>query len=296
MKKVLFIIVPSLIIFFNANSQKRFWEVGILLGGSNYVGDINNMFVNGTDYSKEWNQFESCFNFYNLNAVGGFVARYNFNPRWSFRGSILFSRLNGEDKHFGNTRNLNFFSNIQEFAGTIEFNFLDYRTGSLKHRVTPYLFGGVALFHFNPKTKIKNFSSKETVVVNLHDMHTEGQTFYKGKDNYNLWQISIPFGLGMKFSLNKYICVGIEWGFRRTFTDYIDDISSQYVGRNNMIYHVNQNAAIASDRTNELPDNINVYHKEGEMRGNQTTKDWYNFFGLTITSRIASGNKKCLRN
>lgn len=281
---------------FSSQSQRRFWEVGIMLGGSNYVGDINNMFNNGVDDSKEWNQFESSFNFYNIHFLGGLVARYNFNPRVSVRGNLLFSRLSGDDKHFNNERNLNFYSNIQEFSAIVEYNFLDYRTGSLQHRITPYIFGGIALFHFNPKTEIKDYSSKETIKINLHDYHTEGQTFYNGKGNYHLWQMSIPFGLGMKFSLNKYICVGLEWGFRKTFTDYIDDISTQYAGRQNMIYNVNENAAVASDRTNELEGKQNFYHKEGEMRGNQTTKDWYNFFGLTITSRISSGNKKCLKN
>ena len=293
---MVFIALLSMIVVLNTQAQKRFWALGIMLGGSNYVGDINGMFKDGKDDSKEWNQFESSFNFYNIHFLGGLVARYNFNPRWSFRGGILFSRLSGDDKHFDNTRNLNFYSNIQEFSGTFEFNFLDYRTGSLHHRITPYMFAGIALFHFNPKTEFFDKSANENIVLKLHDMHTEGQTFYNDKGNYHLWQISIPFGLGVKFSLNKYLCLGLEWGFRKTFTDYIDDISTQYAGRQNMIYNVNENAAEVADRTHELEGQSRTYHSEGEMRGNRTTKDWYNFFGLTLTSKISSGNKKCLKN
>ncbi len=294
--KRLIIIFFVTVVAFNVFSQTRRWEFGVTLGGSNYVGDINNMFNNGSDDSKEWNQFESSFNFYNIHFMGGIVARYNFNPRWSVKSSLSFSKLSGDDKHFDNSRNLNFYSNIQELACTFEFNFLDYRTGSLQHRITPYMFGGIALFHFNPKTQIKNYSSKEVITLNLHDMHTEGQTFLNDKSNYSLWQLSIPFGLGMKFSLSKYICVAIDWGFRKTFTDYIDDISTEYAGRQNMIANMNENAAIASDRTHELADYSNVFHAQGEKRGNATTKDWYNFFGITITSYISNGNRKCLKN
>ncbi|MBQ7985186.1 MAG: outer membrane beta-barrel protein [Bacteroidales bacterium] len=289
--------VTSILVLSAATAFAQFhaWEFGIMAGASNYAGDINNMFRNGSDDSKEWNQFESSFNFYNAHAMGGLIARYNFNPRWVFRGSLLFSKLSGDDKHFSNDRNLNFHSALQELAAVFEFNFLDYRTGSLQHRITPYIFGGLALFHFNPKTEIVD-KNGQTVTLELHQMHTEGQGFYADKSNYHLWQISIPFGLGMKFSLSKYICVGIEWGFRKTFTDYIDDISSEYAGRNNIMYAVNENAARASDRTNELEGFEGVYHKEGEMRGNPTTNDWYNFFGITLTTKLSTGRTKCLKH
>ncbi len=294
MTKRIFIILFTLIAVFSSHAQRRFWEFGGMLGASNYVGDINSMFYKGND-AKEWNQFESSFDFYNSHFLGGLVARYNYNPRWSIRFGLMFSKISGDDKNFDNDRNLSFYSNIQEFSSTVEFNFLDYRTGSLHHRITPYIFAGIGLFHFNPKTTIKDYNSNEMLTIKLHDMHTEGQTFYNDKGNYSLWQVSIPFGLGAKFSLNKYVCIGIEWGFRKTFTDYIDDISSQYVGRRQMINNVNENAANVADRTHELEGKENIYHKEGEMRGNPTTDDWYNFFGVTITSRISNGNKKCLK-
>ncbi len=293
-KQIIIFLFVSLI-GFTSHSQSTNWEFGLIIGASNYVGDINNMFKDGEDNSKEWNQFESSFNMYNAHLMGGIIGRYNFNPRWSLQAAISFSKLSGDDKHFNNSRNLNFHSSIQELSLVGEFNFLDYRTGSLYHRITPYIFGGIAIFHFNPKTEILNKNS-ERQTINLRDYHTEGQGFYDNRSNYNLVQLSIPFGLGMKFSVNKYVCIGLQWGFRKTFTDYIDDISSTYVGRQNMTYNVNQTAANASDRTHELEDYQDVYHLEGEKRGNSTTKDWYNFFGLTITSKISSGNRDCLKH
>lgn len=294
MKKILIIIVFTFSTI-NIYAQLRNWEVGFMFGGSNYVGDINNMFANGVDNSKEWNQFESSFNMYNTHLMGGIIARYNFNPRWVLRLSASITKISGEDRHFDNIRNLSFYSSLQELSTLIEFNFLDYRTGSRQHRITPYMFGGLAIFHFNPKTDILDYHTSEIRTVLLHDMHTEGQTLEPDKGNYSLWQLSIPFGLGVKFSINEYICLGLEWGFRKTFTDYIDDISTTYTNRQSLLYNVNDNAVIASDRTNELTAYNTIYHQQGEMRGNSTTKDWYNFFGVTMTTRLSTGKTKCLK-
>ena len=78
--------VTSILVLSAATAFAQFhaWEFGIMAGAGNYAGDINNMFRNGSDDSKEWNQFESSFNFYNAHAMGGLIARYNFNPRWVF--------------------------------------------------------------------------------------------------------------------------------------------------------------------------------------------------------------------
>ncbi|MEE3412311.1 MAG: DUF6089 family protein [Bacteroidales bacterium] len=295
MKKIFAITIACVISIHCLYSQSSYWEIGLMGGLSNYVGDINNMFKNGKDDSKEWNQFESSFNMYNAHIVGGLVARYNFNPRWALKTSLLFSKLSGDDKHFNNTRNLNFHTAIQELAVSAEFNFLDYRTGTRQHRFTPYIFGGLALFHFNPKADIIDPFEQESVTVSLHDLNTEGQGLVQGRDNYNLVALAIPFGLGLKFSLSSHTCIGLEWGFRKTFTDYIDDISTTYVDRNELLYYAGEQSVSAADRTNELDGYEGKYHKAGEMRGNRTTKDWYNFLTLSITTKLYSTNTKCLR-
>lgn len=291
MKKTILLIFMT-IISTTVFCQLTNWEVGIMGGASNYVGDINSMFNEGKN-SSEWNQFESSFTFYNIHFMGGLTARYNFNPRWVLRGNILFSKLSGDDAHFNNDRNLSFHSSITEFSTVCEFNFLDYRTGTKQHRFTPYIFGGLALFHFNPKTEIIDPIEQREVTVNLHELNTEGEGMNGKGNNYHLWQLAIPFGLGVKFSLSQYICIGAQWGFRKTFTDYIDDISTTYVDRNALISYAGEQAAIAADRTNEITPG--KYHQQGEMRGNSTTKDWYNFFGLTLTTKLSSGNNKCLK-
>ena len=88
---------------------------------------------------------------------------------------------------------------------------LPYFTGSLKNYFTPYIFGGAALLYHRPQ--IGN--------LDLRDYRTEN-TYY------SYYAFSIPFGMGVKYSFSKRIATTLEWGMRKTFTDYIDDISTTY--------------------------------------------------------------------
>ena len=131
MKKIIsFVLLLNVCLIANAQLHKL--EIGMSFGASNYVGDINSAF-NSNKENKQWNQFESSFDFYNINFMWGVVARYNFNPRWVLNTSFSLSRLEGNDAHFNNPRNLSFYSDIKELSLLIEFNFLDYQTGSKQH-------------------------------------------------------------------------------------------------------------------------------------------------------------------
>jgi len=290
MIKKIFILIIALSVAFSVEAQfVSRSEIGFMLGGSNYVGDINN----ATDIANQTflNQFETSFDFYNVSFLAGLVYRYNLTPRWVLRGNILFTELSGNDAHFNNPRNLDFNTWCNEASFMVEFNFLDYQTGSLKHRISPYLFAGLALFYMNPKTYIFNPITQEREEVFLRDLSTEGQGIPNYPTRYSKWQLSIPFGLGIKFSISKYICIGLEYGWRKTFTDYLDDISTDYVDRTLLGTWANDLTLAAADRTNEVQPG--VYHAGGEMRGNPQTKDWYNFFGITLTTKLPSFGKKC---
>jgi hypothetical protein len=257
-------------------------EIGIMMGGANYTGDINNSLAGAG--SKFMNQFETSFDFYNVTFMAGFIYRYNVSNRWAVRGNILFSKLWGDDIHFDNPRNLNFSTWCNEISFVMEFNFLDYKAGSNKYRFSPYMFAGLAFFYMNPKTEILNPKTQELEEVVLRDLHTEGQGLSDYSTPYSNIQLAIPFGLGIKWSLSKYISIGFEYGWRKTFTDYLDDISTYYVDNNDLQNMAGTLTAAAADRTHEIQPNF--YHKGGEMRGNPETKDWYNFFGMTFTVKL----------
>ncbi|MDR1005658.1 MAG: DUF6089 family protein [Bacteroidales bacterium] len=288
MVRKLFILLAVLAIGINAHGQLGSRsEIGIMLGGSNYVGDINNAREVSNQTFK--NQFETSFDFYNTSFMAGLIYRYNFSPRWVLKGSLIFTKLWGEDAHFDNSRNLSFSTWCNEASLVVEFNFLDYLTGSRMHRISPYMFAGLALFYMNPQTDIFNPYTHETETINLRDFATEGQGIGSNPSIYSQFQLAIPFGLGVKFSISDYICIGLEYGWRKTFTDYIDDISTIYADRNELASEYGNMSALASDRTNEIEQG--VYHKVGAMRGNDQTKDWYNFFGITFTTKLPSSQK-----
>ena len=292
MKKLItFIILLNICLITNAQLHKL--EIGATIGGSNYVGDINSAF-NSNQENKQWNQFESSFDFYNVNIMWGNMARYKFNPRWVLNTSFCLTKLEGFDSYFNNPRNLSFYSDIKEFSMVVEFNFLDYQTGSKQHRIAPYIFVGLAGFHFNPKTDIINPISQIEESIELQPLNTEGQGMPGYNKPYSRYSLAIPFGLGCKFSLSEYISIGLQWGFRKTFTDYIDDISTKYVDHGTMIEWAGELGAAAADRTHELEGREGYYNQHNLSRGNEKNKDWYNFFGITITTKLSNGKGKCL--
>ncbi|MFA7081395.1 MAG: DUF6089 family protein [Bacteroidales bacterium] len=272
MKKYLIIALLSLLSY-NANAQfidKS--DFGIIVGGGNYIGDLN-----------------PKYNFYNSKLMVGAIYRYNINPRWAVRGNLLFGSVAAEDSHFDNIRNLSFESKLTEISAICEFNFFDYQIGSRKHRLTPYIFAGVGVFFMNPKALIENRLTNLTQWVELQPLATEGQGMEGFDTPYSLTQISIPFGLGVKFSVNKLISIGLEWGLRKTFTDYIDDVSRDYVETATLLEWSGELGVAASDRTHEILEGRT--NPAGSMRGNPQTKDWYQFFGFIITAKIPNKTK-----
>ncbi len=236
-------------------------EVGVLLGGSYYIGDLNTFkhFV----YTKP---------------AAGVFFRFTTNYRYAFRLGFNYGNIEGYDRKSNNPdqllRNANFKSKLYEFNAVSEFNFLDYRIGNDKHYFTMFLFAGISGFKFDPKGDIGlGWQS-------LQPLRTEGQ-----KRRYALTQISIPFGIGIKHNITKNIGIGFEWGPRKTFTDFLDDVSGLYPdpiknppSGNGLAYAYRNNGS---------------FDLVGTMRGNPRTKDWYFFYGLTINIKLPTPNRPC---
>ncbi len=245
-------------------------DVGLFVGGSYYIGDLN-----------------PAYPFLQTNLAYGVLARYNLNARWAVRVNAYKGLLAGDDKksHFLEDRSLKFSTSIWELANVYEFNFFPYVTGSQKNYFTPYLFGGVGLLYFKPK--LGN--------LELRDKGTEGQNngSYLDPNNsdarkYSYFTFSIPFGMGVKYSFSRRISATLEWGMRKTFTDYIDDVSQTYYTS----VQLTQNDTQAyQDLTFSDP---NLDHQPNMQRGNSKTNDWYSFAGLTLTYHISLLNRnKC---
>ncbi len=277
MKKIL-VVFCLLVIGFSAKSQRS--EYGIFLGTSFYMGDINTSKL-----------------FYKANPAFGVAYRYNFDPHWAFKLSAIYGTIEAYDSDFGNSRNLSFKSPLMEFSGQIELNFLQYFTGSKSHRFSPFIFTGISLFSFNPQAYTIDSSTLVSKWYDLQPLGTEGQGLvaYPDRKPYSLTQIAIPFGIGFKYSISKAVCIALEWGIRKTFTDYLDDISATYVDPTTLQAEHGKIAVSLADRTNELIDpNTGTYmprHVEYESRGNSATKDWYSFAGITVTFKLGYNSK-----
>ena len=120
----------------------------------------------------------------------------------------------------------------------------------------------------------------------LQHLGTEGQGFEGQKDYYSLCNVAIPFGLGIRFNFAKYCSIGAEWGMRFTFTDYLDDVSSNYY--DNQTLREMRGGVVAY-----LADKSDVKHEAGTGRGNSTTKDFYSFAGVVFTFKFGQMDRSC---
>ncbi len=247
-------------------------EIGWNVGMSSYLGDLQPKFFTYDQPS------ESI----------GMHIRHNITSNLAIRGLVNYGHVQGADsKSFDQghiLRNLSFRSYILEFGGVMEVNCLPfdkYNTKNKKYRryfnFTPFFFGGVNVFHFNPKALYKN------EWVELEPLHTEGQS-------YSLTQIAIPFGFGFKHQLSRHVGLQMEFGFRKTFTDYLDDVSTNYPDLNKMALN-NPTAADLSFRGDEIPENPQTFPGAGTQRGLSSNMDWYIINNISVTYKIFSSKK-----
>ena len=221
--------------------------------------------------------------------AGGAVFRYTLNPRFAVRANAFLGNIQADDALSPNLgqqqRNLNFKSKVSEFSVQAEFNFLEYQIGNERNKFTPYIFAGVGVFKFNPVATYNNYN------FTLQPLGTEGQGLEGGpKKKYKLTQMSIPFGVGIKTNLAKRIGLSIEWGMRKTFTDYLDDVSTTYYDPAALAASRGAVSAVASDPSKGTdPKYTNV----GRQRGNPTTKDWYSFAGFVLTLKLKEKRESC---
>jgi hypothetical protein len=297
MKQFIILVFAILLGLAPATAQRH--EVGLFLGASYYNGDLN-----------------ASAPFVLAKPAAGVAYRYIMNPRWAFKFNGYYGQLEGDDQSNPDAglrdRNLYFKSNLFEFAGLMEFNFMRFTPGSERERFTPFIFGGLSVFRFNPRAVFNN------QWYDLQPLGTEGQgtTAYPDRHHYSLTSVGIPFGLGMKFSISQTTQVAFEWGMRKTFTDYIDDVSKTYADPF-ILWSENTPAAMLFGNR-MLDDAIALMGLQvspqpgggveedmvtlaglmapftGEQRGDESTKDWYSFVGITFTFQIKGPKaKKC---
>ena len=233
-------------------------EIGLYGGGCYYLGDLN-----------------PGKHFMNTQISYGILARYNIDTRWTVKISAYRGNMKGSSKSSSllPVRNLSFESPVTDFSAVAEFNFLNYFTGSRRDFFSPYIYAGISAFLYDPVA----------LGYSLRSLGTEGQNIgYEGRKPYGTISVSIPFGLGVKFSIARNLCMTIFWEMHKTFTDYLDDVSQTYY----LNTHSNDAASYLSDPS--------LNHQAGMERGDPKNQDWYSFSGLTLTYKFnIHGRRKC---
>lgn len=267
--RIIVLILIGLLSFTSVHSQKLAHEIGGWLGGSYYLGEFNPY--------KQYN---------NTHFAGGLLYRHNINKRIALRLGVSYGMVHGNDSESNIeanvNRNLSFRSKIIEVGPILELNFVEYEAGRkigrnyYKNIISPYLFMGLNYFKMNPQAALNDD------YIDLQALGTEGQgSDLNDKKKYSLNQISIPMGIGVKMSVGARINISLEYGIRKTFTDYLDDVSGKYVDPVALAQLNGPLAATYADQSLSQ-EGINGSN-EGAMRGNPKHKDWYSFSGLVVT-------------
>lgn len=236
-------------------------QVGFGIGKSVYWGDLN-----APEFST------------NLKNNGGLALQVHGKHLYSnylgFKVNFLLGKIKADDKLSGLdwqvARNLNFKSNLYELSLTGEFYIFGYNPLLNDNVFSPYITAGISGFYMNPTTEYKG------ATYELQPLGTEGQGNGKYGNKYSKYNLGLPFGAGAVIRLSESMDISFDVIARRTFTDYIDDISGAYINYNELASINGEMAAILSDRTPEyLGINEPLNRSTGEKRGGQDVKDWY---------------------
>lgn len=218
--------------------------------------------------------------------------RLRFADKWAFKTTFSYMRVSGDDANSGNPgrreRNLNFSSNIYELKLQFEYylveepeglyNFRGFRyDGPFRFDYSLYIFGGIAPFYYNPKTRYHGRSYA------LRELSTEGQGLPDGPDTYGPIALALPLGIGFKYIINRQISIGFETSVRFTTTDYLDDVSTEYYDRSVIRQQRGEVAAALTDR--RLTDNRGSGRGQ---RGNPGNNDVYFAGFFTFNYKLTS--------
>lgn len=274
-------------------SQAQLWrrdreEFVFSLGATNFLGDLGGADQIGTNGFRD-------LNFPSTRPIGSVAYRYRTGRQHYVKSWVAFGFLYGNDalteEPLRNNRNLHFRSPLAEIGTQFEWSLTRQREGhryklkgvrGWRHiNIEAYVFAGVSAFWFDPRAQ-----GSDGVWYRLKPLQTEGQGMVETRKQYSNFQVAIPMGFGFKYGISSNVSIGLEYGIRKTFTDYIDDCSTTYFDNAEI---VKQNGPLAGYFADPSKGTIPTQTLEGEQRGDPTDKDAYMFACLTLYYKIPKG-------
>ncbi len=269
MKKLVTLLLVSFLGLstFGQFASNNKWSYSVFIGASNMLSDLG-----GSDYANV-----AGYRDVNLEATQpafGLGIQRHVN-RLTFSGNVMATRLIANDQ-FSNIdgralRNLRVRTDLIEANALIEV--LPFGSSPMPVMRNFYASTGLGLMYFEPKTDYNG------EWINLQPLGTEGQNYLSNTERYNRIGLVIPIGFGYKFPIGKFTTVKLDYTMRKTFTDYLDDVSTVYADPSSLVSSSGEIAAILADRSY-------IASNEGDKRGNSASKDFYFTFGVKISKTL----------
>jgi hypothetical protein len=252
---------------FGQSINKNSWSYNLSIGGSGLLGDLGGGASDGSMGIKD-------IDIRSTRPAVGIGAAYDMR-HVSISSNLTLTQLAGDDAYSASeSRSVR---NLSVRTGLIELNVIgELRPfGSTPVLKRVYLFGGTGGIFFQPKAKLDDKWMK------LRPLGTEGQML-NGDNTYGKFALVIPYGGGYKFPLGKSATLNVEIGIRKSFTDYLDDVSTVYA-----------NNTALSETAAALADRSGLSYVAGAQRGNSELQDNYFLVGLKYQKTIGRKQTSC---
>lgn len=287
-KSLLVLAIIAFVLSMNNPLHAQKWKknrkyITLHLGGTNFLGDLGGSKDIGTYGLKD-------FDIQSTRALFGIGYSYRLKERFNTKANLYFGWIGGDDAWTAqpnrNSRNLNFRSILFEVSTQAELYLTVQNVGQSWGRrrtnrmpFSSYLFAGIGGIYFNPQGKYTDGKWYD-----LQPLNTEGQGLVETRKPYSRFALSVPFGIGIKYDINKKYSFGFEYGMRWTNTDYMDDVSTTYFDPAAIKTAYGEKAAYFSNPADiDITDTYGAYStRAGTQRGNPVNNDSYMFATVTL--------------
>lgn len=260
------------------------FEVSFSAGATTFLGDIGGSKGTGGHFIKD-------FTLKTIKPLLGASVSYTLKRWVAIQGGINFTKVADADSLIDNSvdegrwryyRNLSFRSNVFEgYVSAVFYPAMFFESEYELRTIVPFVSIGIGAFHFDPQANLNG------AWVNLQPLSLEGQGFpeYPDRKPYSLNSLFIPASFGVKCYLNNKFAISAGLNFRKTFTDYVDDISTTYIDPDLFTTYLSPDKALLAQQLYQRSLKPEKVHPD-LPKANSTTTDTYHNFFISLNIRL----------